>query len=181
MGEVKANDKKKAALKVLDIAPKSTKSFSQEELALASKPLIIESPIRQDSSLAVQEDHLRESISKSIESLNNATERLQKSSKKMMLETELRNPVLRTDFDRVLKMVLSEGVVSAGKIRTELNIDNIRLKECFETLQRAGKVRVEYPLFGPPKLISVEFEKEKKRKDQIRRGITPEDDIEEGH
>ena len=181
MGNAKSNKKKKGKVKTARISNKGAKTFSQEELAFASKPLIIESPERQDNSLGLQEEHLRESLNKSIESLNEATVRLQKNTKKMVLETQLRNPVLRTDFDRVLKMVLAQGVVSAGKIRTELNIDNVRLKECFETLQRAGKIRVEYPLFGPPKLISVEFENEKKRKELIRRGITPEDDISEEH
>jgi len=99
-----------------------------------------------------------------------------KTEKQLLLETELRNPVLRTDFDRVLRMINEEGIVSANKIKSKLNLEAGRLKECYQTLERTGAIIVEYPLFGPPKLISIEFEKAKKRMELLKRGIQPQDD-----
>ncbi|MEI7961251.1 MAG: hypothetical protein WCI04_02850 [archaeon] len=178
MANVKKRIKKKVSKKVLASHSKKSKTFTQKELALASRPLIIGSPTNQGNSRTLQEDHLMESLNKPIESLIEATDRLKKSTKKIMFETELRNPLLRTDFDRVLRIIENAGIISSGKIRTELKMENVHLKACYESLQRAGKIRIEYPLFGSPSLISIAFEKEKKRRGLIRLGINPDDEIE---
>jgi len=94
-------------------------------------------------------------------------------------ETQLKNPVLSTDFDAVLRLIETEGSIGAAEVRSRLKIDGKSLRECYIALEKAGKIRVEYPLFGPPKLVSIDYEKAKKRLALIRRGIRPEDEEDE--
>jgi len=92
------------------------------------------------------------------------------SRKNKLSEVDLKNPFVSTDFDKILHAINSAGIISAAKLRKDLNMDGARLRECYLTLEKAGSLRVEYPLFGPPKLISTEFERAKKRKEMIKMG-----------
>ncbi len=93
-----------------------------------------------------------------------------KRKKNTLCETDLKNPCVITDFDKVLRAINEAGIINAGKLRKDLKMDGSKLRECYLTLEKAGSVRIEYPLFGSPKLISAEFEKAKKRREMIRRG-----------
>jgi hypothetical protein len=106
-----------------------------------------------------------------------------KRQKNMLCETDLKNPCVITDFDKVLRAINDAGTINAGKLRKDLKMDGAKLRECYLTLEKAGSVRIEYPLFGPPKLISAEFEKAKKRRDMIKRGeqLSDEDLSEDMH
>ncbi|MCX6804296.1 MAG: hypothetical protein NTY48_07075 [Candidatus Diapherotrites archaeon] len=93
-----------------------------------------------------------------------------------LYENQLKNPVVFTDFDTILRIVNNEGTISAAALRLRIEIDSRRLRECYLTLEKTGSIRMEYPLIGSPKLISVAFEKEKNKREMIKKGLNPEEE-----
>lgn len=137
------------------------------------EPIIVQSPkfayhdaLPEPKKLLVS--NTREEIKKEI------AKRAEFDAKTTLSETQLRNPVLRTDFDNILRMINEEGTINAAIIQLRLGLSQSRLKECYKTLEAAGKIRVDYPLIGQPKLISIAFEKEKKKRELAKKGIQPE-------
>ena len=169
--------------KPISLPVKEVKPLSKEDIAKTNEeiiqkarrePIIVVSPkfaynAGVDKSVnPVSVPNTREEIKKEIAKSNEF------DAKKVLNETQLKNPLLRTDFDNILRMINDEGAINSAIIQLRLGLSQSRLKECYKTLEAAGKIRVDYPLFGQPKLISIEFEKEKKRRDLAKRGILPE-------
>lgn len=93
------------------------------------------------------------------------------AEKKHLTQLDLSTPVIRTDFDRILDAIKAHGMVSAAKLRNELGLDGATLRECYLTLEKSGEIKIEYPLFGSPNLISSEYAREKMRRQLLKRGI----------
>ncbi len=93
------------------------------------------------------------------------------AQKKHLTEKDLAAPIIRTDFDRILDAIKSHGMINAAKLRKELGVDGATLRECYLTLEKSGEIKVEYPLFGSPNLISADYAKEKIRRQLLKRGI----------
>ena len=175
-GRVAPKKKPSAYLQERHLELQKQRIIAPEEKKLPTNAVVISAPKVQEPESPPNPQILP---AYSGEAVQQQTEAPQQPEKHFIVETAMRNPILRTDFDSILRLVDEEGFISAGKVKSKLRLDGRSLKECYLELEKAGKIRVEYPLFGPPRLVSVEFEKEKKRQALIKRGIRPQEDYEE--
>jgi hypothetical protein len=84
--------------------------------------------------------------------------------------TQLKRQWIFTDYDKVLAAITVKGVISATELAAMLHIEQNKLRDYYLTLEKSGAIRVEYPLVGSPKLISISYEKNKKREAAQKRG-----------
>ncbi|MEW6295539.1 MAG: hypothetical protein AB1467_04570 [Candidatus Diapherotrites archaeon] len=77
---------------------------------------------------------------------------------------EIKKYRIVTDYDKILNYVNEKGIVKKGELGKELGIKDSAVKQCCETLEESGLIRIEYPPLGDAKIVSVSFEEKKKEK-----------------
>jgi len=77
---------------------------------------------------------------------------------------EIKKYRIVTDYDKILNYVNEKGVVKKRELIKELEIKDFMVKQCCETLESSGLIRMEYPPIGDTKIISISAEEEKKEK-----------------
>lgn len=86
----------------------------------------------------------------------------EKPSKLTGTEKELEKKELITDFDKIIEIVRERGSITNDQLAAELKIDKKVLKESLDILEENSLVIVEYPAFGPSRVVDPNAQKKKK-------------------
>ncbi len=71
---------------------------------------------------------------------------------------------LITDFDKILEIVRQKGQVRVSELAALLHIDKAAIKEACDILEENNLIFQDYPPIGEPRIIDVNFEDKKKKK-----------------
>lgn len=90
----------------------------------------------------------------------------QKKDKKKMvgIEKTLEKKELITDFDKILEIVRQKGQIKLSELTVLLKMDKNAIKEACDILEENNLVHLEFPPIGEPRVVDINFEKQKNKK-----------------
>ncbi|MFH0955052.1 MAG: hypothetical protein V1777_03025 [Candidatus Micrarchaeota archaeon] len=124
------------------------------------------------SEILERELHKDRIISAEDEQLRLADLITNKKDKKRLVGTEktLEKKELITDFDKILEIVRQKGQVKLSELTVLLKMDKIAVKEACDILEENNLVRIDFPPIGEPRVVDVNFEKQKNKKTGKEKG-----------